>query len=155
GGSSSGSGAALAARMCQGALGSQTSGSIIRPAAFCGVVGLKPTFGRVSRHGVHPLAWTLDHPGPMARTVGDAALLLDAIAGADPHDPATLSAPAPLAYAALLAEAATDDRPAAALRVGVPDRYFTDGLDDEAEELYHAAWRVLETAACEVRDIRL
>src|SRR5438105_15701780 len=93
GGSSSGSGAALAARMCQGALGSQTSGSIIRPAAFCGVVGLKPTFGRVSRHGVHPLAWTLDHPGPMARTVRDAALLLDAVAGPDPHDPATLSAP--------------------------------------------------------------
>ena len=155
GGSSSGSGAALAARMCQGALGSQTSGSIIRPAAFCGVVGLKPTFGRVSRHGVHPLAWTLDHPGPMARTVRDVALLLDAIAGPDPHDPATCSAPAPLAYAALLGEAGADGRPEAALRVGVPDRYFTDGLADEADALFRAALHALEALGCEVRDIRL
>src|SRR5437588_192983 len=155
GGSSSGSGAALAARMCQGALGSQTSGSIIRPAAFCGVVGLEPTFGRVSRHGVHPLAWTLDHPGPMARTVRDAALLLDAVAGPDPHDPAPCSAPAPPPHAALLAEAGTDDRPAAALRVGVPDRYFTDGLDEEAEALFRSALRALEALGCGVREIRL
>ncbi len=152
GGSSSGSGAALAARMCQGALGSQTSGSIIRPSAFCGVVGLKPTFGRVSRHGVHPLAWTLDHPGPMARTVRDVAVLLEAVAGPDAHDPATLSAPPPPRYAALL-----DEQPGAVagLRVGIPDRYFTDGVDPEAEELYRTALRVLETVGCAVREIRL
>jgi aspartyl-tRNA(Asn)/glutamyl-tRNA(Gln) amidotransferase subunit A len=148
GGSSSGSGAALAARMCQGALGSQTSGSIIRPAAFCGVVGLKPTFGRVSRHGVHPLAWTLDHPGPMARTVRDVAILLEAIAGPDPHDPATLSTPSPPPYAALL-------EMEEGLRVGVPDRYFSNGLDPEAEEFYRAALRALETVGCTVSEIRL
>jgi aspartyl-tRNA(Asn)/glutamyl-tRNA(Gln) amidotransferase subunit A len=152
GGSSSGSGAALAARMCQGALGSQTSGSIVRPSAFCGVVGLKPTFGRVSRHGVHPLAWTLDHPGPMARTVRDVALLLEAIAGPDSDDPATLSAPPPSRYAALLDE---HDGAVTGLRVGIPDRYFTDGVDPEAEELYRIALRVLETVGCHVREIRL
>ena len=152
GGSSSGSGAALAARMCQGALGSQTSGSIVRPSAFCGVVGLKPTFGRVSRHGVHPLAWTLDHPGPMARTVRDVALILEAIAGPDANDPATLAAPAPLRYAALLDE---HDEGAKGLRVGIPDRYFTDGVDPEAEELYRTALRVLETVGCAIREIRL
>jgi len=152
GGSSSGSGAALAARLCQGALGSQTSGSIVRPAAFCGVVGLKPTFGRVSRHGVHPLAWTLDHPGPMARTVRDVAVLLEAVAGPDPNDPATLSAPPPARYAALVDEhtGAVEGR-----RVGIPDRYFTDGVDPEAEELYRIAVRVLDTLGCVVREIRL
>jgi aspartyl-tRNA(Asn)/glutamyl-tRNA(Gln) amidotransferase subunit A len=152
GGSSSGSGAALAARMCQGALGSQTSGSIVRPAAFCGVVGLKPTFGRVSRHGVHPLAWTLDHPGPMARTVRDVAVLLEAVAGPDPNDPATLSAPPPTRYAALVDErtGAVEGR-----RVGIPDRYFTDGVDPEAEELYRMALRVLDSLGCVVREIRL
>jgi len=154
GGSSSGSAAALAARMCQGALGSQTAGSIVRPAAFCGIVGLKPTFGRVSRHGVHPLAWTLDHPGPMARTVRDVAILLDAIAGPDPRDPATLSAPAPARYAALLDDADAEDA-LRGLRIGVPDRYFFDDLDPEAGESYRAAVRVLETLGCAVREIRL
>ena len=132
GGSSSGSAAALAARMCQGALGSQTSGSIVRPAAFCGIVGLKPTFGRVSRHGVHPLAWTLDHPGPMARTVRDVAVLLEVIAGSDPHDPATLAAPPVPRYAAALESPGAEGGALGRVRIGVPDRYFTDGLDPEA-----------------------
>ncbi|HKV45765.1 MAG TPA: amidase, partial [bacterium] len=154
GGSSSGSAAAVAARMCQGALGSQTSGSIVRPSAFCGIVGLKPTFGRVSRRGVHPLAWTLDHPGPMARTVRDVALLLDAIAGPDPGDPATISAPTPLPYAAALGPSDGEPR-VEGFRVGVPDRYFTEGVHPEAEELTLAALRVLETVGCEVREIRL
>jgi aspartyl-tRNA(Asn)/glutamyl-tRNA(Gln) amidotransferase subunit A len=155
GGSSSGSGAALAARMCQGALGSQTSGSILRPSAFCGTVGLKPTFGRVSRHGVHPLAWTLDHPGPMGRTVRDVAVMLEAIAGSDPNDPATRSASPPRAYAALLDNAASSDDAAAGARIGIPDRYFFDGVDPEAEELYRAALRVLETLGCGCREVRL
>ena len=155
GGSSSGSGAALAARMCHGALGSQTSGSIVRPAAFCGIVGLKPTFGRVSRHGVHPLAWTLDHPGPMGRTVRDVAVLLEAIAGPDRNDPTTLSAPPPERYADLVDEAAAADDGADGLRVGIPDRYFGDGVDPEAEELYRAALRVLETLGCTLCDVRL
>jgi aspartyl-tRNA(Asn)/glutamyl-tRNA(Gln) amidotransferase subunit A len=91
GGSSSGSGAAVAARMVPGALGSQTGGSVLRPAAYCGVVGLKPSYGRISRRGVLPLAWTLDHPGVLCRTVEDAALMLQALAGPDPADPGSSS----------------------------------------------------------------
>src|SRR5262245_44432325 len=87
GGSSSGSAAAVACGMCLGAIGSQTGGSITRPAAYCGVAGCKPTYGRVSTVGVLPLAPSMDHPGPIARTVLDLAILLDAIAGPDPRDP--------------------------------------------------------------------
>jgi Asp-tRNA(Asn)/Glu-tRNA(Gln) amidotransferase A subunit family amidase len=91
GGSSSGSGAAVAARMCQAAIGSQTAGSTIRPAAYCGIVGLKPTFGRISRYGMLPLAPSLDHVGILARTVTDAAAMLQAMVGEDPRDPASLA----------------------------------------------------------------
>ena len=101
GGSSSGSAAALACGMCLGALGSQTGGSITRPAAYCGVSGCKPTYGRVSCHGVVPLAASMDHPGPMARCVPDLALLLQAIAGPDPLDPACADRPVPDYWAAL------------------------------------------------------
>ncbi len=87
GGSSSGSAAAVASGMCPGALGSQTGGSILRPAAYCGVVGLKPTYGRVSRFGVIPFSWSLDHVGVLTRTAADAALLLGVLAGFDPQDP--------------------------------------------------------------------
>ena len=93
GGSSSGSGAAVAAGLVYAALGSDTGGSIRIPASLCGIVGLKPTFGRCSLHGAVPLSWSLDHLGPMARSVGDAALLLEVLAGHDPRDPRTLSAP--------------------------------------------------------------
>jgi aspartyl-tRNA(Asn)/glutamyl-tRNA(Gln) amidotransferase subunit A len=93
GGSSGGSGAALAAGLCFGSIGSDTGGSIRIPAALCGVVGLKPTYGRVSLRGAVPLAWSLDHPGPMARTVRDAALLLQVIAGYDPVDPVSADVP--------------------------------------------------------------
>ncbi len=93
GGSSSGSAAAVAAGMCLGALGTDTGGSIRIPAALCGVVGMKPTYGRVSLRGVIPLAWNLDHAGPMARTVRDVALLLQVIAGYDPLDPACVNLP--------------------------------------------------------------
>jgi aspartyl-tRNA(Asn)/glutamyl-tRNA(Gln) amidotransferase subunit A len=95
GGSSSGSAAALACGMCFGALGSQTGGSITRPASYCGVAGCKPTYGRVSCAGVVPLAHSMDHPGPMARCVRDLAILLQAIAGADPLDPACCNRPVP------------------------------------------------------------
>ena len=95
GGSSGGSAAALAADMCMGSLGTDTGGSIRIPASLCGVVGLKPTRGRVSLHGVVPLSWNLDHPGPMARRVQDVALLLQAIAGYDPQDPASQAVPVP------------------------------------------------------------
>jgi aspartyl-tRNA(Asn)/glutamyl-tRNA(Gln) amidotransferase subunit A len=93
GGSSGGSAAALAAGMCMGSLGSDTGGSIRIPASLCGVVGLKPTYGRVSLRGVLPLSWNLDHAGPMARTVQDAAILLQTVAGYDPQDPASVNVP--------------------------------------------------------------
>ncbi|HET7263435.1 MAG TPA: amidase [bacterium] len=155
GGSSSGSAAALAARMCQGALGSQTSGSICRPSAFCGVVGLKPTFGRVSRYGVHPLAWTLDHPGPMARTVHDVAMLFDAIAGPDPNDPSTVAAPSAARAADELDDARASDAAVRGLRVGVPDRYFNENLDPEGATAYREALRVLGDVGCRVENVRL
>src|SRR5829696_2361833 len=91
-GSSSGSGAGVAARLVPIALGTQTGGSILRPAAYNGVVGLKPTYGRVSRQGIVPLSWTLDHAGPIVRSVEDAALVLGVIAGHDPRDPQSLDA---------------------------------------------------------------
>src|SRR6185295_6617445 len=92
-GSSSGSGVAVAAGMCAAAMGSDTGGSIRGPAALCGLAGLKPTYGRVSRAGVLPLSWTLDHAGPMCWTAEDCALVLQAIAGHDPTDPASSEAP--------------------------------------------------------------
>jgi aspartyl-tRNA(Asn)/glutamyl-tRNA(Gln) amidotransferase subunit A len=155
GGSSSGSAAGLAARMIHGALGSQTAGSIVRPSAFCGVVGLKPTFGRVSRFGVHPLAWSLDHPGPMARTVRDVAILLQAIAGPDPGDPATLSTPPAPAYVAALDDSEAQAEQIRGLRVGVPDRYFFDDVDREAEAAFRAALAVLTEIGSDVRPVRL
>src|SRR5438270_602051 len=95
GGSSGGSAAAVAGQLCYAALGSDTGGSIREPAAYCGIVGLKPTYGRVSTSGAIPLSWSLDHLGPMTRTVSDAALLLEAIAGYDPQDPGSTDVPVP------------------------------------------------------------
>jgi aspartyl-tRNA(Asn)/glutamyl-tRNA(Gln) amidotransferase subunit A len=91
GGSSGGSGAAIALGLCAGATGSDTGGSIRMPAACCGIVGLKPTYGRASRYGIFPLCWTMDHPGPMTRSVRDTALMLQPIARRDPKDPATVA----------------------------------------------------------------
>ena len=95
GGSSSGSAAAVALAMCPAAIGSQTGGSIIRPAAYCGVVGLKPTYGRISRYGVIPVSWSLDHVGTFTRSVNDAALLLEVLSGPDSQDPTAVSYPVP------------------------------------------------------------
>jgi aspartyl-tRNA(Asn)/glutamyl-tRNA(Gln) amidotransferase subunit A len=132
GGSSSGSGAAVAAGLVYGALGTDTGGSIRLPAACCGVVGLKPTYGRVSRAGAMPLSWSLDHVGPLARTVRDAAILLGVIAGADGRD-ATASARSVPDYGTALG------RPIAGLRVGVPDRYYGEGLDEQVLTAVHEA----------------
>jgi aspartyl-tRNA(Asn)/glutamyl-tRNA(Gln) amidotransferase subunit A len=109
GGSSSGSGASVGARLLPVALGTQTGGSILRPAAYNGAVGLKPTYGRVSRHGIMPLAWSLDHAGPIVRSVEDAALVLGVIAGHDPRDAHSLTADVPN-YLAALAEPLTRPR---------------------------------------------
>src|SRR5689334_1436877 len=124
GGSSSGSGAALAAGLVHGATGSDTGGSIRGPAAFCGIAGLKPTYGRCSRAGVLSLAWTLDHTGPMARTVEDCALLLQALAGHDPSDPASSRAPVDDYVSGL-------GRDIRGVKIAVPRNYFFDGVDPE------------------------
>lgn len=148
GGSSSGSAAAVAAGMCLGAFGTQTVGSIVRPAAFCGVVGLKPTYGRVSRYGILPLAWSLDHPGPMAKTVRDAALLLEAVAGPDPNDPSAAYRPVPR-YAGMLGD------PLGGLTAGIPDRYFPEHASPAVMAAFREAVRVLEELGMHVRDVQL
>jgi aspartyl-tRNA(Asn)/glutamyl-tRNA(Gln) amidotransferase subunit A len=146
GGSSSGSGAALAAGLAVGALGSDTGGSIRGPAAYCGIAGIKPTYGRVSRAGVLTLSWTLDHAGPMARTVEDCAYLLQALAGHDPADPASSREPVPDFRAGLAAGAR-------GLRVGVPRAYFMDGVSDEVAAAFEAALATLGALGASVRPV--
>jgi aspartyl-tRNA(Asn)/glutamyl-tRNA(Gln) amidotransferase subunit A len=136
GGSSSGSGGAVAAGLVPGALGTDTGGSIRLPAACCGIVGLKPTYGRVSRAGAMPLSWSLDHVGPMARTVRDVALLLGVIAGHDPLDATSSPRPVPDYLAGL-------EGSIAGLRVVVPEGYYWDGLDAEVAAGVRAAVGVL------------
>jgi aspartyl-tRNA(Asn)/glutamyl-tRNA(Gln) amidotransferase subunit A len=123
GGSSGGSSAAVAAGLCAASLGTDTGGSIRQPAAFCGVVGLKPTYGRVSRWGVVAFASSLDQVGPLTRSVADAALVLQAIAGFDPRDSTSLDAPVPR-----YTEALTGD--VAGLRIGLPEEFF-EAMDDD------------------------
>jgi aspartyl-tRNA(Asn)/glutamyl-tRNA(Gln) amidotransferase subunit A len=149
GGSSSGSGAALAAGLCYGALGSDTGGSIRTPSSHCGVVGMKPTYGRVSRYGIVPLSWSLDHAGPMARRVEDCAILLQAIAGYDPKDPASPNVPVPDLRAEL-------KKGINGLRVGVPRAHWfkeNKGTDPETEALFNSALKTLESLGAIVVDI--
>ncbi|HEX2500047.1 MAG TPA: amidase [Methylomirabilota bacterium] len=148
GGSSSGSGAAVAAGLVYGALGTDTGGSIRLPAACCGVVGLKPTYGRVSRAGAMPLSWSLDHVGPLARTVRDAAILLGVIAGPDGRDATSRARPVQNYGAAL-------DEAIAGLRIGVPDRFFGEGLDGEVEAAVRAAIEALRGLGARVVDCPL
>jgi aspartyl-tRNA(Asn)/glutamyl-tRNA(Gln) amidotransferase subunit A len=148
GGSSSGSAVAVAAGLAMATLGSDTGGSIRVPAACCGVVGLKPTYGRVSRAGAMPLSWSMDHLGPLTRTVADAALLLGVVAGHDPRD-ATSSRRGVPRYDRMLAS------PLAGLRVGLADNYYFDGIDREMEAGVRAAARVLEGLGTAVVPIRV
>jgi aspartyl-tRNA(Asn)/glutamyl-tRNA(Gln) amidotransferase subunit A len=141
GGSSSGSGTAIAARMVRMAMGSDTGGSIRGPAAWCGTVGIKPTYGRVSRRGVFPLSWTLDHIGPLSRSVEDSAITLQVLAGHDPGDPASADVPVPDYRADL-------EKGVAGLRIGIPRAFFATatattrevvaGLDRTAAQLRDA-----------------
>jgi aspartyl-tRNA(Asn)/glutamyl-tRNA(Gln) amidotransferase subunit A len=136
GGSSGGSAAAVAAQLCYGAIGSDTGGSIRIPAAYCGIVGLKPTYGRVSTRGVIPLSWSLDHLGPMTRSVTDAALMLRTIAGYDPGD--TNSTDSPVAdYAGTL------EAKASSFRIGIPRAHFYDGLHPEIQAAMDTALSVI------------
>ena len=137
GGSSGGSAAAVAAGECLGALGSDTGGSIRQPASHCGVVGLKPTYGRVSRFGLVAYASSLDQIGPLARDVTDCALLLQTIAGYDPQDSTSVSRAVPNYLASLGKEIS-------GLRVGIPKEYFQKGMDPEVESCIRRAVSVLE-----------
>ncbi len=148
GGSSGGSAAAVAAGMCFGALGSDTGGSIRQPAAFCGIVGLKPTYGRVSTCGVMPLSWSLDHIGPFARTVTDVALLLESIAGYDELDPTSVDWPTE-DYAHSLPSDVSE------LRLGVVRRLFFADLDPEIEKAVNAALALIGKMTKEICDVDL
>ena len=148
GGSSGGSGASVAVGSSLAALGSDTGGSIRIPASLCGVVGLMGTYGRVSRAGVLPLSWTLDHVGPLAKTVEDAALVLNAIAGHDPADPGSAARPVDDATAKLGEEIA-------GLRIGLPREMLWDGLDDEVAEACTVAVDVLRGLGAVVEEVDL
>jgi len=148
GGSSGGSSAAVAARACFGALGTDTGGSIRQPASHCGVVGLKPTYGRVSRYGVVAYASSLDQVGPLARTVADCALILQAIAGPDPRD-ATSAARAVPDFGAGL------NQGVAGLTLGVPSEYFVPGMDPEVERAVRAAVETYEALGARVVPVSL
>jgi len=148
GGSSSGSGVALVAGMVTLATGTDTGGSIRNPAAFCGLAGLRPTYGRVSRAGCIPLSWSQDSIGPMARTVEDVALMLGAMAGPDPEDLTAAARPVPDFTEDLGVDIS-------GVRVGVPHRYFMDDLDPEVEAAMHAAIRQLAALGADIIPIEL
>jgi aspartyl-tRNA(Asn)/glutamyl-tRNA(Gln) amidotransferase subunit A len=150
GGSSSGSGAAVAAGLILGASGSDTGGSIRLPAAYCGVTGLKPTYGRVSRRGVLPLAYSLDHVGPLAWTVEDCAILLQAMAGHDPGDPASAAVAVPDYRAGLRPDLH-------GVRIGVVRHFFESDyrIDAEAESAIDAALATMRALGAELSEIRL
>jgi aspartyl-tRNA(Asn)/glutamyl-tRNA(Gln) amidotransferase subunit A len=148
GGSSSGSGVAVAAGLAPGALGSDTGGSIRIPAALCGITGLKPTYGRVSRAGVLPLSWSMDHIGPMTRSAADSALMLGAIAGHDPDDPTTSARAVPSYLAAL-------DGDVKGLRIGVLRSFFLETSDPEVRACVETAAGVLAGHGAVVDEVRL
>ena len=148
GGSSGGSAAAVAAGQCIAALGTDTGGSIRQPAAFCGVVGLKPTYGRVSRYGIIAFASSMDQVGPMTKDVRDAALLLEAIAGHDPADSTSVNRPVPNYAAGLTGDIKN-------LRIGVPMEYFVSGIQKETEIAVRAAIGQLEKHGATVEEVSL
>jgi amidase len=147
GSSSSGSGVATSAGLCYGALGSDTGGSIRFPSATCGLTGIKPTWGRVSRHGVFPLADSLDHVGPMCRSAADAAAMLGVIAGVDVNDPTSLQAPVPN-YLAGIGDGIRG------LKIGVDRKYTQDGIDPQVVAALHAAERALADLGADIREVR-
>jgi aspartyl-tRNA(Asn)/glutamyl-tRNA(Gln) amidotransferase subunit A len=150
GGSSSGCGVALAAGMLPAAIGTDTGGSVRNPASMCGIAGMKPTYGRVSRRGVLPLAYSLDHVGPMTRTVRDNALLLQVLAGHDPADPGSADAPVPQYLADL-------ERGVKGLKLGLVRHFYTEDMlahPEQAQAIDRAA-QVLHDLGAEVREIRL
>jgi aspartyl-tRNA(Asn)/glutamyl-tRNA(Gln) amidotransferase subunit A len=148
GGSSGGSAAAVAADMAIATLGSDTGGSIRQPASFCGVVGMKPTYGRVSRYGLIAFASSLDHIGPFGRTVKDAATVLRSIAGRDPMDSTSADVPVPDYVAEM-------ERPVKGLKIGVAKEYFGEGLESEVRIAVEAGIQKLASFGCEVVEVSL
>src|SRR3954451_21561062 len=148
GGSSGGSAAAVAADMAVATLGSDTGGSIRQPASFCGVVGLMPTYGRVSRYGLIAFASSLDHIGSLTKTVKDAAIVLSTIAGRDPMDSTSADVPVPDCVAEL-------HQPVRGLRLGVAKEYFGEGLDEEVRQAVEAAIEALKNLGCEIVPVSL
>lgn len=151
GGSSSGSGAAVAAGLCLGSLGSCTGGSIRGPASYCSIVGLKATYGRVSRYGVVPLSWSLDHCGPMTWTVEDTAIMLQAIAGYDPRDPTSSQAPVP-DYSTALKEDIKG------VVIGVPRHFFFSDdprIDRDTLQVVETSLKALEDLGARLEDVRI
>ncbi len=146
GGSSSGSGAAVAAGLAYAAMGSCTGGSIRWPAQCCGIVGLKPTYGRVSRAGIYPLAWSLDHAGPLTRTVTDAALVLQACAGHDPMDAASANVPVPDFSEKL-------DRGIKGMRIGLMRSVYQDNCDPKVLRPFEASLKEFEKLGAELVDV--
>lgn len=148
GGSSSGSGAAVASGLCYAALGTDTGGSVRIPASCCGIVGMKPTFGRVSKHGIYPLSWTLDHPGPMTKTVEDNALLLGVLSGYDKKDPYS-------------AQRGTEnftrkfDRSLRDSVIGVPSNFYFDNVEHEVQSKVRAVIEMLRSLGADIREIEL
>ncbi|MCH8827862.1 MAG: Asp-tRNA(Asn)/Glu-tRNA(Gln) amidotransferase GatCAB subunit A, partial [Chloroflexi bacterium] len=148
GSSSSGSGVATAAGMAFGTLGSDTGGSIRFPASSCGTVGLKPTWGRVSRYGVLALAESLDHVGPLTRSSADAAIMLQAISGLDPNDPTTLPEPVPDMLDGI-------DSGVRGLRIGWSEKYSTDGVDPEVAAAVREGVKVLESLGAVIVEVEM
>jgi len=148
GGSSGGSGVATAASLCMGSLGTDTGGSIRIPASLCRIVGLKPTYGRVSCYGVTTLSWSLDHIGPMTKSVEDAALMLQVIAGWDPKDATSAVQPVPDYLTALR-------RDVTGLKLGIPKAYFFDILDGQVERAVMDAAKVLEKLGASIEEITI
>jgi aspartyl-tRNA(Asn)/glutamyl-tRNA(Gln) amidotransferase subunit A len=148
GGSSGGPGAAVAAGMCFASIGTDTAGSVRIPASYCGIVGLKPTYGRISIRGIIPLSWSLDHAGPMCKTVEDTAIMLNLIAGYDPQDATTVDAPVPDYMHALT-------RPTSKLRLGLPRKPFFDDLNPEVGKAIENALAVLAKLTAGMADVTL
>jgi aspartyl-tRNA(Asn)/glutamyl-tRNA(Gln) amidotransferase subunit A len=148
GGSSGGSSAAVAAGLCAASLGTDTGGSIRQPAAFCGVVGVKPTYGRVSRWGVVAFASSLDQVGPLTRSVHDAALVLEVIAGFDPRDSTSLDAPVPKYSEALVGDVT-------GLKIGLPHEYFEGAIEPEVKAALDRTIAALKDRGAEIIDISL
>jgi aspartyl-tRNA(Asn)/glutamyl-tRNA(Gln) amidotransferase subunit A len=148
GGSSGGSAAAVAMELCFGSIGTDTAGSVREPASLCGVVGLKPTYGRVSARGVIPLSWSLDHVGPITRAVSDTGVFLQVIAGYDPGDPGSVDVPVSDYTGAL-------GQDVSGLRIGVPRSFFYEDVDPEISRALEQALQVLGTMVAQIREISL